>query len=331
MIKFLELREKLKSNRYGGLCLFGNDEWVKRRALSNICEAYGIQDDGLSIDRLDSPTLEDLNLACLTPSMFCSQKLVVAENFALADKKDAQSEAKQKRSADKFADLKKGVSDLLDKFDGSFCLVFVSDTDKGFAEITNLERVDCNRLDRSNIVKWIVSFGKRQGVAIDTLCAGRIADYCLLDMARVSVETQKLIDHGEVTAEAVEMLVYKDAEYAVYDLSGAIADRNAQRAFSIYRGLIARGEENRSLFSLIYNFYRRVYYVKTSSFGNEELSYYLGVKAGAINFARETASRYKPMQLKRALDILSVADERLKAFVDETEVMNILIMQLISL
>ena len=51
----------------------------------------------------------------------------------------------------------------------------------------------------------------------------------------------------------------------------------------------------------------------------------------AVSFAKDTAQRYKPMQLKRALEYLALADDRLKAYVDEGEVMNILIMQLISL
>ena len=150
-------------------------------------------------------------------------------------------------------------------------------------------------------------------------------------MARIAVETQKLIDYGQIDADSVDLLVHRDAEYVIFDLSGAIAAKNAGRALEIYRGLIARGEDARALFGLLYSFYRRVYYVKTSDYTNDEIASYLGVKSGAVNFAKETAQRYKPMQLKRALDYLAQADERLKAFVDEGEVMNLLIMQLISL
>lgn len=322
------MREKLKSREYAALTLYGNDSWVKRRAIANVCEAYGITDDGFSIDRLESstgsnkvesPSLESISMACLTPSMFCPKKLVVCENFLFPE-----------QSA-KLAETKRQLTDLLRQADGSFCLLFVTDTDKHFADIEGMETVNCNRLDKGSIVKWIVAYAKRQGVAIDTLCADKIATYCLLDMSRVAIETQKLIDYGDVSIEAIDMLVHKDAEYAVYDLSSAIADKNASRATDIYRGLVARGEDPRALFGLIYNYYRRVYYVKTSSFTNEEIAAYLGVKAGAVSFAKETAGRYKAMQLKRALDCLAQADERMKAFVDENEVMNILIMQLLAL
>ncbi|MCH5160189.1 MAG: DNA polymerase III subunit delta [Clostridiales bacterium] len=319
MIKFLELREKLKSNVYNALCVFGNDGWLKKRAVENVCDAYGIVDDGFGVDRLESPTPDDLTLACLTPSMFCDKRLIVCQDFALPD------------AGAKLLDAKNRLSDLLKHADGSFCLLILTDSDKGFKDIAGVETVDCNRLDRASVIKWIESYCKRQNVAIDRLCADRIASYCLMDMARVAVETQKLIDYGQIDPESIDLLVHRDAEYVIFDLSGAIANKNATRALEIYRGLIARGEDARALFGLLYSFYRRVYYVKTSEYNSDEIASYLGVKSGAVTFARETAQRYKPMQLKRALDYLALADERLKSFVDEGEVMNILIMQLISL
>lgn len=319
MIKFLGLREKLKSNVYNALCLFGNDGWVKKRAVDNVCAAYGIVDDGFGVDRLEGATLEDVTLACLTPSMFCDKRLIVCDGFALPD------------SSAKLVDAKNKLADLMRNADGSFCLLILTDSDKGFKDVEGIETVDCNHLDKPSVIKWIESFCRRQGVAVDRICADRIATYCLMDMARVAVETQKLIDYGSIDTDSVDLLVHRDAEYVIFDLSGAIANKNAGRALEIYRGLIARGEDARALFGLLYSFYRRVYYVKTSDYSADDVASYLGVKSGAVNFARETAERYKPMQLKRALDYLAQADERLKAFVDEGEVMNLLIMQLISL
>ena len=318
MLKFLELREKLKTVDFFALCLYGNDAWLKRKCIANVCEAYGIVDDGFSVDKLVSPTVEDIRLACFTPSMFSAKKLVVCEDFILPE-------------GNKLAEVKRHLAETVASCDGSFCLLILSESDKGFADIKGMETVNCNRLDKASIVKWIISYCKKSGVTVDPLCADRIATYCLADMSRVEVETQKLIDYGDISIQSIDLLVHRDTEYAVYDLSGAIADKNAARATEIYRGLIARGEDSRALFALIYNFYRRVYYVKTSALTNEEMASYLGVKAGAISFAKDTANRYKPMQLKRALDYLAIADERIKAFVDENETMNILIMQLISL
>lgn len=311
------MREQLKSRDYPCLCLCGNDSWVRRKAVSNVCDVLNVPNDGFSVDFLDNPTFEDIKLACMTPALFCDKKVVVCENFALPMGQKGQS-------------VKKDLSALIARADGSFCLVFVTDNDKGL-EIDGAEKVICNKLDRDSICKWIISYGKRQQVVIDRMVADKLAQYCLNDMSRISIETQKLIDYGEVSLEAIEQLVHKDAEYVVYDLSQVIARRNVSRALELYRGLVSRGEEPRALFGLLYNFYRRAYYVKTSVGDASYIANLLGVKTGAIEFAKEAAARYKPMQLKRALELFEQADNKLKSFLDENEVMTILIMQLVAL
>ena len=317
MIRFLDMREQLKAKEYACLCLYGNDNWVRRKAVANICDAFGVQNDGFGVDYLDNPTFEDIKLACSTPAMFCDKKVIVCENFAFPQGMKANT-------------LKNDLSSLISRSDGSYCLVFVVDSDKGF-DFDGVEKINCNHLDRDSICKWIVSFGKRQQIAIDRMSADKLAQYCLNDMSRISIETQKLIDYGEVTVDTIEQLVHKDAEYVVFDLSQVIARRNVTRALELYRGLISSGEEARALFGLLYNFYRRAYYVKTTSGTSEELAAMLGVKTGAVEYAKEAAARYKPMQLKQALELFEQADNKLKSFLDENEVMTILIMQLVAL
>jgi len=297
--------------------LYGNDNWVRRKAISNVCEALGVPNDGFCVDFLESPSFDDIRLACITPALFSDKKVVVCENFALPQGAKQQS-------------FKQELASLIEQSDGSFCLVFVTDSDKGF-DLDCVEKVNCNRLDKDSVCKWIMSYGKRQQVEIDRLTADKLAQYCLNDMSRVAIETQKLIDYGEVSIESIEQLVHKDAEYVIYDLSQLIVRRNLSKALELYRGLVSRGEEPRALFGLLYNFYRRAYYVKTTSGDSSELAELLGVKVGAVEFAKETASRYKPIQLKKALELFEQADNNLKAFIDENEVMNILIMQLVAL
>lgn len=317
MIRFLDMREQLKDKQYPCLCLFGNDSWVRRKAVSNICDALNVPNDGFSIDYLDNPTFDDIKLACISPAMFSDVKLVVCENFVFPQGAKQQA-------------FRNNLSTLIGRSDGSFCIVFVVDSDKGF-DFDGVEKVNCNKLDRDSICKWIINYAKRQQVTVERNVADRLAQYCLNDMSRVSIETQKLIDYGEVSLDSIEQLVHKDAEYVVYDLTQVISRRNVARALELYRGLVIRGEEPRALFGLLYNFYRRAYYVKTSAGSTEDLASLLGVKTGAIEFAKEAASLYKPMQLKKALELFEQADNKIKSFLDENEVMNILIMQLVAL
>ncbi len=316
MITFLNLKNSLKEREIAAFCLYGNDRWLKLKAVATICNAYGIQDDGFGVEKLDSPTYQRIESACCVGNLFGGKKMVLCENFVFPQGKQC-------------AETIAALSRLTESADGSFCLVFLAETAANFDK-TTMEMVCCDRLDANSVAKWIVAYGKRQGVEIDLPCARKIGDYCLQDMSRVETETQKLIDYGEVSAQSVEALVHKDTEYVVFDLSKTIANRNANAAIELYKGLIASGEEARGLFGLLYNFYRRAYYAKTSNLSSERIAELLSVKVAAIDRAREIAARYKSMQLKRILDCFDVADTKLKAFLDENEVMITLIFQLVS-
>ena len=305
-------------SRLPALCLCGNDRWLQRKAIATICDVYGIQNDGFCVDSLDNPTYKEVELACCTPSMFCPTKLVVVENFTFPQ---------GKQQAEVVSDL----SRLISQCDGSFCLVFLAEAITGFDKIDKLTPVNCDKLDSASVSKWIIAFGKRQGVEISPACARKIGEYCLQDMARVATETQKLIDYGSVTVESVENLVHKDTEYVVFNLSRMISAKNAQGALDLYKGLVASGEDARGLFALLYATFRRAYYVKIGNYTNDELCQMLAAKPYTVEKARELANLYKPMQLKRMLDCFENADVKIKSFLDENETMTTLILQLVSM
>lgn len=314
MTTFLNLKSHLKNDQPVALCFAGGDRWLKLKSVATVREAYGIDDD-FGVDNLEAPTYAQVEQCCCTPSMFAAKKLVVVENLQI-------QQGRQGEVAEK-------ISRLIAQSDGSFCLVFLADEADFWGKVKGLSVVNCDKLDSSSIIKWVVAYCKRQGVEVSSLCAAKIAEYCLFDMSRVSTETQKLLDYGEVTPETVEMLVHKDTEYVVFNLSKTICAKNAKAALELYKGLISAGEDARGLFALLYNTFRRAYYVKTSD-SSAKLPELLGVKPYAVERAREIADKYKPMQLKRMLNYFENADCKLKAFLDETDVMTSLILQLVA-
>ena len=323
MLNFLQLNSQLKTQSYPALCLFGNDEWVKRRALSYVMDSCGVTDDGFSVDTLDAPTVDDIQTSCLTQSLFGDKRVVVCENFVFPKSVGTES-AKAKEA-------KAQLSKLIESCDGSFCLVFLTNDQSAFNGMRGLEMVDCNRLDTKSVEKWIVSYCKKAGVSIDQASANKIATYCLNDMARIATETQKLLDYGEITPATIDMLVHRDVEQNIFNLSKHIANKNTAQALELYKELITHGEELMGIFGLLYNAYRRMYYVKTTSHTNDEYATYFGIKVGSLYFVKETADKYKPMQLKRALDYFAKTDALLRTHLNDEQAIPLLIMQLCAL
>ena len=230
------------------------------------------------------------------------------------------------------------IKDKLDSFcahaDDSCVLVFVCDDDKNFKTISGVQIVNCKRLDEKSVVSWIVAYCRRQGRAILPEVATKIGQYCLCDMSRVATETEKLCSFAQshISADDVEMLVHKDSNYEVFKLSELIANKNSAKALETLQGLLNRGEQPRALFGLMYNFYRRMYYAKVTAYSPKELATYLGVKGEwAITQAIKVAQNYKPIQLKRALDCFATCDEKIKKFFNETDEINLLVLNLLAL
>lgn len=322
MIEFINLKESLKSKFFPVYALCGDDQWLKNKSLENIKASLEIElpemncytyEDGADVDELIN--------ACNTLPFFSRQKLVVVHNFVFPNGKKA-------------TEVKDKLASFSAHADDSCVLVFVTDDDKQFKTVGGVQIVNCKRLDERAVVSWIVAYCRRQGRAIDNAVATKIGQYCLCDMSRVATETEKLCSYASahITADDVELLVHKDSNYEIFKLSEMIANKNSSKALETLQGLLNRGEQPRMLFGLLYNFYRRMYYAKTTTYSAKELASMLGANGEwQISQAVKVAQNYKPIQLKRALDCFASTDEKIKKFFNEIDEINMLVLNLLAL
>ncbi|MCD8295921.1 MAG: DNA polymerase III subunit delta [Clostridia bacterium] len=155
--------------------------------------------------------------------------------------------------------------------------------------------VDCSKSDRETVVKWIFLTMKRAGCYTDVDACGRIADYCMCDMSRVSVECEKLQAYkpGEsITAEDVDRLVYKDAEYRMYELTNAMAAGKYTDFCSIAEDLKSKGVDEISMANTILTFFRNLLTVLSYSGTSAELASLLKVKEFAVKRMKDQARSY---------------------------------------
>lgn len=77
-------------------------------------------------------------------------------------------------------------------------------------------------------------------------------------MARVSSEVQKIIEYGvsPVTAEIVEQLVYKDADYRIYEMTDAVAVKNYSRFLTICGGLSKKSADKSMVISSLHRYFK---------------------------------------------------------------------------
>lgn len=166
------------------------------------------------------------------------------------------------------------------------------------AKKSGVTLVDCGRADSETVKKWITVTTKRAGVFTDSVTAGKIAEYCVGDMSRVAMETEKLLAYCEgqgierLTDEIVDEVVYPDTEYKIYELGDAVSRRNYTSFTKILTELSGKGFDEIELLNAIGYHFRNLYEASLIRGSDKEAAAALGAKEFAIRKRREQAAKF---------------------------------------
>lgn len=177
--------------------------------------------------------------------------------------------------------------------------------------------VDFSKPDRATVTDLIKNEIEKKGKKISYAVAEKIAVYSLDNMAKVTSETEKLLDYchdkEEITQADVDEVVTVDSEFKIYEMTEALGKRNVARALTIIEDLLYKNESPQRLFVSIYNVFRRMFFCAISTDSDAELAKVFGVKEYAIKKTRETARTYKKKELKEIIEKMSENDFKFKS------------------
>jgi DNA polymerase III delta subunit len=156
----------------------------------------------------------------------------------------------------------------------------------------NVTYVDCNKTDEETVTKWAYITFKRAGVKSSVEACQAIAAYCLCDMGRVSKEVEKLIalnSEEGVTTRLVDELVYKDADYRIYEMTNAVARKNYNTFCEILYDLLSKGNDENMLLSSLLSYFKNLLIISTSDASDKELADMLKMKEYGVKKSGEQA------------------------------------------
>ena len=137
MIKFISLKEKLKTGFFPLLVVYGNDLWLKEKAIENIVSSLNITVDFNVSKFNEAADVDAVFLACSTLPFIDSHRAVIVDMNMPQGKKGQE------------------LKERLEKFalhpQQSCCLVINTDNPKPFESVKGVEIVDCTKLDTENI------------------------------------------------------------------------------------------------------------------------------------------------------------------------------------
>lgn len=264
-MKFTQLKDDIKEGAKPIYLIEGDDAYFRAKAEEQIKSAF-----------LHMP---ELNFTAFDGSQYkgtgCTEITAALSAFPfMAEKRVVKiSEFYPTES-----DFEKYFRPLFENFPDTTILIVVNPQSKKGVELKRKKYVtfiDCNKADRETVAKWAYITMKRAGVSSTVEACEAVADYCLCDMARVSKEVEKLIEYGEgdsVNKTVVDELVYKDADYRVYRMTGAVARRDFSQFSEILYDLLSKGYDENAVIASLLNYFKTLLTVLCAEESDREIA-----------------------------------------------------------
>ena len=303
-MKFEELKNNLKSKIEPAYLLMGVDEFLLSSAYNLIVKYSGMLMEDLNLIKFGEGIIDmkDVVRALNTLPVFCDKKIVYLDI-----------------RMSKLNELK-NIKDLQEYLEcpnmSSVLIVNLGSNDIKFID-KNIESIDCNRLGINIVSLKIKQIANMSNKNISEETIKLLYDYTLGDLAKITVELNKLISYvggkDSIEISDIKELVTPSLEYQVFELTDALAKKNSIKVYQIISDMKAKKDEFRTLPAIIFSYFRRLFMVSLNQDKNRmELSKLLGVKEYAVKMSMQQAGLFSKSQLKKINELLSQVDFDLK-------------------
>lgn len=296
-MKFTEFKENLSEGARQIYLLEGDDAYFLLKGEEMIKSAF-LEMPELNFSSFEGETLKGSAISALVSAVknypFMSEKRIVK----VTDFYPTESE------------FETYLKPLFENFPASSILLIVN---RGGRKGVDLKRkkgvvfVDCGGAEPETVVRWVYLTLKRAGIFCPTSACEALAAYCLYNMSRVSVEVQKLIDYkgtGELTRNEIDELVYKDADYRVYEMTNAVARKDFTSYCAISNDLKSKGSDEISVLNGLFSYFRTLLSAISSGLSDGAYAAANGMKEYAVKKTREQAYMIGANNLENYVNLL---------------------------
>lgn len=169
-------------------------------------------------------------------------------------------------------------------------------------KVKTVTHIDCAKAEDDTVIRWIFTQFKKDGIEADSECCERIARYCLSDMSRVAGETKKLKAYaqqgGKITSQVIDDIVYRDTDYKMYELTGAIARKNYSVYSSVLNELLSKGVDEMNILNGICTYFRTLFEIVAIGRSDTDIARLLGQKEFYVKKQRQQAQLFTKQRIK---------------------------------
>ena len=271
-MKFLELKKSLESPK-SIYSIVGDDEFLVSQAIRVIKEGLVTCFDEFNYLKVDMDSTQTKDYANLLNTMAFGDSFRVVVFTSPS------------------AEQVKAINKLTNGLDR---VVVVCVQPEG--KVDNAEVVDCNHLDKADLIKWLNGFLFKSHAKIQKNAFDYILDLSGGDLAYLNSELPKLVAFAgdkTISYEDVDITFTKNKNYFVYHLSNAIDTKDKKAQFDILNTLTL-SQNIGEIFIFLGAYFRRMFYCAIDKGSDENLASTLKVKPYAISKARQMITKNKP-------------------------------------
>lgn len=295
--------------------IFGEDLYQSQRRLKELKakfkEKYG--EINLSIFNFDSK--EEIKTAKIiseieTVPFLGTKRLIIIKNFITS----GEAEAKEK--------LGKKLANIPES---SIVIFYEKDSprknDKLFKNLTKIAKVESfPELRGLELINWIKKEVASRHGKIEPYAAEKLALFVGNDTLRINCEIEKLINFAHprmITNAEVDLLVTATTQIKIFDLIDNLAERNGRLALKSQHRLLASGEKDLYLLSMMAYGFRNLILTKYLSqknkkMGESELAKRLGLHPFVLKKALFSSRLFTYNDLKKIYYRLLLANQEIR-------------------
>lgn len=295
-MNYLEIETKPLNNNIYILC---GDNYLCTKAKEKIINK-------LNIARINISEFNDENFDVLAVINACNQFSFFNEKRAVVIK-DIQGELSQ---------TDKNMLLNYAKKPNAECYLLIMDGNSNFDFLKTAEIIEC-KASETFLFDLIKTEFENNGKLIGSVEIKKIITNTLGDLNRITLEKKKLCDYlGErvqVTSDDIDLLVSKDMELKVFDLTVALSAKDKEKSHKLLFDMLKAGEPPIKILGLIAGHFRRMFFAKINKGSDAELAKLLNCKEFAITKARAQSAKFGAKELKEIENLILETDYAIKS------------------
>lgn len=296
--------------------IYGDEKLLMEQKLNALKKKYHIYEEDMNImtywcqETPMSAIIED----ALTPPFLSEYKMIVVKNplFLTTQKQKDVSED----------DIKMFLEYL--SRDNPTTLFVIYHDQRNFDERKKVVKalrkstqfIEVEKMDYHQLYKATSVAIKNRGCEIEEDALELFLSRMPNDLLEISQEVNKIcLYSNHITREVIDVMVVKQVEENVFELTKAILNKELAKSIQIYKDLVMNNEEPIKLIVLIANSMRLLYQVKLldrKGYNDREIGQILSLNPYRLKYIRQDGKDYEIKELLTKIEELSQLDIDIK-------------------